>query len=231
MAERAERRDRVEALETWLSRLLEDAGISVSADVVGDGWIAVESENPSIVLSTINLHSVFPLEPKARPILRTVRVTRLTATAHYIYPLEDGSTGEEEASLREWAASLGYPGKGEVREFLKSAAIVEGGPANLTLGSPSLIQARLAERLSASGLDALLLLDVAPHEVWELISSKPIGGSIASHLQLTPLAHILTLKLGVKAEKAVDNLRNALSDKNLPATLIPIPWKPEVPTH
>lgn len=227
LAEKPERRDAAKSLEEWLNLTLRDVGVRATVYETHGGWLAVEAPDPQLITSILRLNSRLPPTAKKRPVLRTVKVKRLGEKTHYEYPLEDGGAGEGEAEARAWAAALGHLG-GDVEVFLRAVGIVEGGPINLTLNTPSILQLRFVEELRRGGLDAVILTELAPHEVEEVMAQREVRGLIAGHIQLTPLTHILTIRLGAKAERALNRVEKVLRNLGLPQKPALAKWRERI---
>ncbi len=219
LAERPWRRGEVGSLlSEWIMGEAEASGAGwVELRSRGDGWLILEAENPELISSIIKLYAYLPLTVEGPPY--TAKITRMDErVVEFAYP---SNRGEEVAvaGVDEWAASLG--GGGE--QFLRAVGIVEGGPVSISLNLPSVAQVALLEEALKRGLDRIMLLDLAPQEVEDLMKDKETRGFIAGHLPLTLLNHILYIKLGSRLERALERI--GMRAESLGGSVIPLPWE------
>lgn len=222
LAERVWRRDAVSGLEKWLSEMLSKAGggwVKVSARE--DGWLTLEAGDERLAASTLSLYTRLPVVAQARE-PKTAKILELgERTLRYCYPSKEGGISVE-AGTAEWSVSLGSA-TDKPRAFLEAAGIVEGAAVSVSLGLPSLLQLSLLREALLKGLDRVLLIDLTPLEVEELL--REAGHLIAYHEPLTVLTHLLYLKLGVKLDKAVKTLERHLEKIAPGSTARPLSWK------
>jgi len=218
LSEKIDERINIESIEEWLNRLLMGAGVEVSVGKLDNKWLCVETDNPSLFLSTLNLQVYYPLEPVEKPVLRTCWIEKIDdKTVTCSYPSIDGSTQQSRYSLDDWIAylggsrtSLGY------RKILESIGIDVSYPINVTLDRPSILFRKLVENLVVKGLDAVFIRGLTPLECENLIHKEGLGKFIADFTYLTLTTQILYLKLGVKTRRIIEYILTASSKLGKP---------------
>lgn len=204
------RREAVSGVEEWLGRALAEAGGGgVRVGVSAEGWLTVEAEDERLATSILRLYARFPLTLPRRRWPKTVKLLQTRGKELiYAYPTPEGGAVKERARAAEWAAALGSPPE-EAEGFLEAAGVVEGGAASVSAGLPSLLQLKLVKEMFRRGLDSLLLIDLAPQELLNLLRDPMIGRLVARHDPLTTLTHLLYLRLGVGLERGLRRVEKA----------------------
>ena len=225
LAERPWRRvEAVSRLEEWFKGIfLEAGGGSVKLSQGEGGWIRVEADDERLLSSILRLNTRFdPISSVNQP--HTAKVVKIgRGKVSYEYPLPDGSTIKEIFYSGDWAIQLGYEGD-DVEDFLEALGIVEGMSISISLSMPSLIQRRLFLDEVLRGLDRIVLMDLAPQEVEKVLESG-FKGFAASYETITPLTHIVYLKLGASLGKASKRLEALIHSMAPRASYKPLSWR------
>jgi len=225
LAERPWRRmEAVSRLEEWLREIfLEAGGGSLKLSKAEDGWIIVEADDERLLASILRLNtrldSVSSIDPP-----HTGKITKIgRGKIFYEYPLPDGSTVRKTSYARDWAIQLGYEGD-DAEEFLEALGMVEGMSISTSLNMPSLIQRRIFLDEVFRGLDIIVLIDLAPQEVEKILESG-FQGFAAVFETITPLIHIVYLKLGANLDKASKRLGTLMQGIAPKASHKPLNWR------
>jgi len=199
------RREAVSKLEDWLRNIfLEAGGGSLKLFQGEDGWIIAETDDEQLLASILRLNTRLDSIASRDPPHTAKIVKTSRGKVFYEYPLPDGLTVKATSYARDWAAQLGYEGD-DIEGFLEALGVVEGMSISTSLNMPSLIQKRIFLDAVIKGLDRIILIDLAPQEVEEVLELG-FRGFTAIYETITPLTHIVYLKLGASLEKASKRL-------------------------
>ena len=226
LSERAYRRsEAVLRLEEWLrDNLRKASGGEAKVKLLADGWIGVEADDETLLASIIKLNTELnPIISSRPPIAARIAEVGREEIA-YAYPGLDGLTRRGRCSISELMAQLGLCGE-PLDEVLEAAGLVEGSAISLTLDSPSSLQLDLLREDVQRGLDRVLLIDLAPGEVEELLSRPLVKNLIAYHRALTLLIHVIYIKLGARLDKAFRKLSREAEKLFENPTLKPLSWR------
>ena len=225
LAERPWRRmEAASRLGEWLREIfLEAGGGSLKLSQGEGGWIIVEADDEQLLASILRLNtkldSVSSIDPP-----HTAKIVKISrGKIFYEYPLPDGSTTGNAFYAKDWAIQLGYEGD-DAEDFLEALGVVEGMPISTSLNMPSLIQRRVFLDEVLRGLDRIGLIDLTPQEVEEILESG-FKGFTAFYETLTPLTHIVYLKLGSSLDKASKRLEALIHSIAPGASYRPLSWR------
>jgi len=225
LAERPWRRmEAASRLEEWLREIfLEAGGGSLKLSQGEGGWIIVEADDEQLLASILRLNtkldSVSSIDPP-----HTAKIVKISrGKVFYEYPLPDGSTVRKTSYARNWAIQLGYEGD-DAEEFLEALGVVEGMSISISLNMPSLIQRRIFLNEVFKGLDRIVLIDLTPQEVEKILESG-FQGFTAIYETITPLTHIVYLKLGANLDKASKRLGVLVQSMVPKASHKPLSWR------
>ena len=225
LAERPWRRvEAVSRLEEWVKRVfLEAGGRSLKLSKGEGGWIRVEADDERLLSSILRLNMRFdPISTTGQPhAAKVVKIGR--GRVSYEYPLPDGSTMRNTFHSRDWAVQLGYEGENS-EEFLEALGVVEGMSISTSLNMPSSIQMRMFLDEVLRGLDRIVLIDLTPQEVEEILESG-FNGFTAFYETITPLTHIIYLKLGASLDRASKRLEALIHGIAPGASYRPLSWR------
>ena len=225
LAERPWRRvEAVSRLEEWVKRVfLEAGGRSLKLSKGEGGWIRVEADDERLLSSILRLNMRFdPISTTGQPhAAKVVKIGR--GRVSYEYPLPDGSTMRKTFHSRDWAVQLGYEGD-DSEEFLEALGVVEGMSISTSLNMPSSIQMRMFLDEVLRGLDRIVLIDLTPQEVEEILESG-FNGFTAFYETITPLTHIIYLKLGASLDRASKRLEALIHGIAPGASYRPLSWR------
>jgi hypothetical protein len=208
LSEKIDRIDNLQSLQEWFNHLLRDAGVQVLVRKSDDKWLCIETDNPSLFLSTLNLQVYYPLEPVEKPILRTCWIEKIQGNVVTCsYPLSDGSTMLSRHTLNNWIAYLGFK-RNNMRslDVLKNTGVDVDYPINITLEQPSILYRKLLEKLIIKGLDVVFLRGLTPLEIDGMLNKGELGKYVADFTYLTLTTHILYVKLGIRPQKVIENV-------------------------
>ncbi len=214
LSEKIDRIDDIQSLQEWFNHLLRDAGVQVLVRKSGDKWLCIETDNPSLFLSTLNLQVYYPLEPVEKPILRTCWIEKIQSNVvTCTYPLSDGSTVLSRYTLNNWIAYLGFE-RSNIRslDILKKTGVEVDYPINITLDQPSILYRKLIEKLIIKGLDVVFLRGLTPLEIDRMLNKGELSRYVADSTYLTLTTHILYVKLGIRPQKVIEKI-TTLSSK------------------
>ena len=225
LAERPWRRvEAVSRLEEWFREIYLGAGgrfLKLSQEE--GGWVTVEADDEQLLTSILKLNmrldSISSMNPP-----HTAKVVKIgRGKVSYEYPLPDGSTMRNIFYAKDWAIQLGYEGD-DAEDFLEALGVVEGMSISTSLNMPSLIQRRVFLDEVLRGLDRISLIDLTPQEVEEILESG-FKGFTAFYETLTPLTHIVYLKLGASLDKASKRLEALIHSIAPGASYRPLSWR------
>jgi len=207
LSEKIERIDVLQSLQEWFNQLLKDAGIQVLVRRSDDKWLCIETDNPRLLLSTLNLQVYYPLEPVEKPILRTCWIEKIQGNVVTCsYPLSDGSTMFSRYTLSNWVAPLGFKRNNiSFLDILKNTGVDVDYPINITLEQPSILYRKLIEKLIIKGLDVVFLRGLTPLEIDIMSNKGELRKYIADFTYLTLTTHILYVKIGIRPQKVIEN--------------------------
>lgn len=211
-------------LEEWLRRIFLEAGGGYIKLSQGEGgWIIVEADDERLLASILRLNTrLDPISSIDPP--HTAKITKISrGKIFYEYPLPDGSTAKATSYARDWAVQLGYQGD-DVEEFLKALGVIEGVPIGISLNMPSLTQKKIFLDGIIKGLDRIILIDLAPQEV-EKILEAGFRGYTATYDTITPLTHMIYVKLGASLNKASKRLETLMQGIAPKASHKPLKWR------
>ena len=224
----AEKSDRggelLEKLEEWIRMLAENVlEEDVRMGYSEEGWIVLEPDDEAL-MSSIRLQTrIDPIASDKPPY--TARISKLGGGKILIeYPGRSGETFREAILAERFAAALGYAGD-DPKEFLEGAGLGEGCPVSVSAGLPSSLQLRLVFEQALKGLDRVLILNAVASEVDQILSQESIRALIADYENLTLLAHLAYLKLGVGPGKAVERLRRGFEQISKKIVVKPLSWR------
>ena len=225
LAERPwKRMEAVSKLEEWLREIfLEAGGGSLKLSQGEDGWIVAEADDEQLLTSILRLNTRLDSISSMGP-PHTAKIMKISrGKILYEYPLPDGSTMRVTSYVRDWATQLGYE-EDDAEEFLEMLGVIEGMSISTSLNMPSLIQRRIFLDEVIRGLDRIVLIDLAPQEVEKVLESG-FRGFTAIYETITPLTHIVYLKLGASLEKASKRLGALMQGVAPKAYHKPLKWK------
>ena len=218
LSEKIDERTSIESIEEWLNRLLKGAGVEISVGRLDSKWLCVETDNPNLFLSTLNLQVYYPLQPVEKPILRTCWIEKIhEGVVVCSYPSIDGSTQQSRYLLDDWIAYLGGSRISlDYLNILENIGIDVNYPINVTLDRPSILFRKFVENLVVKGLDAVFIRGLTPLECENLVHKEGLGKFIADFTYLTLTTQILYLKLGVKTRKTIEYILTSSSKLGKP---------------
>jgi len=213
LSEKIDRIDNIHSLQEWFNQLLRNAGVRVLVGKSNNKWLCIETDNPSLLLSTLNLQVYYPLEPVDKPILRTCWIEKIQGNVVTCsYPLSDGSTMLSRYTLNNWIAYLGFKRNSiSSLDILKNIGVDVDYPINITLEQPSILYRKLIEKLIIKGLDIVFLRGLTPLEIERMLSKEKLSKYVADVTYLTLTTHMLYVKLGVRPKKVVENIVMTIS--------------------
>jgi len=225
LAERPWKRvEAISRLEEWFREIyLEAGGRFLKLSQEGGGWVTVEADDEELLTSILKLNTRLDSMSSVNP-PHTAKVVKICrGKVSYEYPLPDGSTTGNAFYAKDWAIQLGYEGD-DAEDFLEALGVVEGMPISTSLNMPSLIQRRVFLDEVLRGLDRIGLIDLTPQEVEEILESG-FKGFTAFYETLTPLTHIVYLKLGSSLDKASKRLEALIHSIAPGASYRPLSWR------
>lgn len=213
LSEKIDSIDNMQSLQEWFNQLLKNAGVQASIRESNSRWLVIETDNPSLFLSIVNLQVYYPLEPVEKPILRTCWIEKIQDdVATCSHPRNDGSTILSRYALNNWIASLGFKRNSiSSLDLLKKIGVDVDYPINITLEQPSIIYRKLIEKLISKGLDVVFLRGLTPLEIERMLIKGGLSKYVADVTYLTLTTHILYVKLGVRPKKVIENITMTIS--------------------
>ena len=225
LAERPWKRvEAISRLEEWFREIyLEAGGRFLKLSQEEGGWVTVEADDEQLLTSILKLNTRLDSMSSMNP-PHTAKVVKIgRGKVSYEYPLPDGSTTRNTFYAKDWAIQLGYEGD-DAEDFLEALGVVEGMSISTSLNMPSSIQRRVFLDEVLRGLDRISLIDLTPQEVEEILESG-FKGFTAFYETLTPLTHIVYLKLGASLDKASKRLEALIHSIAPEASYKPLSWR------
>lgn len=227
LSEKIDRGADVNSLQEWFNQSLKNAGVEVLAGKTNDRWIYVETDDPSLFLSMLNLQVYYPLEPVEKPVLRTCWVEKIQDNiVTCSHPSTDGSTQFSKFTIDEWVRYLGCR-KDNMKclDILRNTGVEVDYPINITLDKPSILYRKMLEKLAVLGLDTVFVRGLTPLELDNLLDKEGLGKLTADYLHLTLTTHVLFVKLGVKPSKIIEKLSKKASESRLSLAYTICEWE------
>ncbi|MEM3953208.1 MAG: hypothetical protein QXP74_07365 [Nitrososphaerota archaeon] len=212
------------SLEEWFRSILKNVEIDVRLEVK-EKWLILETENPALLTSITSMYTLYPLQSSLKPVLRTCWIEEIKhGKISYSYPSLDGSTITEDAYIDEWMEYLDMYVELDYQDLVNTLWIDVGYPINLTLKKPSILFRKIVEKLVLNGLDVILLRGLSPHKCENLLDEEDLRELFVDCQHLTLTTHIISVKIGVKLDTALEKLEKKLQSHREKYILKSLRW-------